>query len=69
MREGIRPVKYTYGVNMSILTTVESDTPMDPNDIINAAFLQTGIDRDDVNDIDVSGLNGTPDPYLSYMED
>ena len=27
MREGIRPVKYTYGVNMSILTTVESDTP------------------------------------------
>ena len=43
---------------MSILTTVESDTPMDPDDIIEAAFLQTGVDRDDV-----SGLNGTPNPY------
>ena len=56
-------MKYTYGVNMSILTTVESDTPMDPDDIIEAAFLQTGVARDDVNDIDVSGLNGTPSPY------
>lgn len=62
-------MKYTYGVNLTVLTTVESDVPMNPDDIIDAAFLQTGIDRDDVNDIDVSGLDGTPDPYLGYMED
>ena len=60
MREGIKPMKYTYGVNLTVLTTVESDVPMNPD----AAFLQTGIDRDDVNDID-----GTPNPYLDYMED
>lgn len=69
MREGIRPMKYTYGVNMTILTTVTSDVPLDPDDIIEAAFLQTGIDPDDVNDIDVSGLEGTPDPYLGYIGD
>lgn len=69
MREGIRPMKYTYSVNMTILTTVTSDVPLDPDDIIEAAFLQTGIDPDDVNDIDVSGLEGTPDPYLDYIED
>lgn len=69
MREGIRPMKYTYSVNMTILTTVTSDVPLDPDDIIEAAFLQTGIDPDDVNDIDVSGLEGTPDPYLGYIED
>ena len=69
MREGIRPMKYTYSVNITVLTTVESDIPLDPDDIIEAAFLQTGIDPDDVNDTDVTGLNGTPDPYLGYMED
>lgn len=56
-------MKYTYSVNMTVLTTVESDVPLNPDDIIEAAFLQTGVDRDDVNDIDVSGLNGTPSPY------
>lgn len=62
-------MKYTYSVNMTILTTVTSDVPLDPDDIIEAAFLQTGIDPDDVNDIDVSGLEGTPDPYPGYIED
>ena len=62
-------MKYTYSVNMTILTTVTSDVPLDPDDIIEAAFLQTGIDPDDVNDIDVSGLEGTPDPNLGYIED
>lgn len=65
----MRPMKYTYSVNMTILTTVTSDVPLDPDDIIEAAFLQTGIDPDNVNDIDVSGLEGTPDPYLGYIED
>lgn len=62
-------MKYTYSVNMSVLTTVTSDVPLDPDDIIEAAFLQTGIDPGNVNDIDVSGLEGTPDPYLGYIED
>lgn len=62
-------MKYAYSVNMTILTTVTSDVPLDPDDIIEAAFLQTGIDPDNVNDIDVSGLEGTPDPYLGYIED
>lgn len=62
-------MKYTYSVNMTILTTVTSDVPLDPDDIIEAAFLQTGIDPDDVNGIDVSGLEGTPDPNLGYIED
>lgn len=62
-------MKYTYSVNMTVLTTITSDVPLDPDDIIEAAFLQTGIDPDNVNDIDVSGLEGTPDPYLGYIED
>lgn len=62
-------MKYTYSVNMTVLATVESDVPLDPDDIIEAAFLQTGVDRDDVSDIEVSALDGTPNPYIDYIRD
>lgn len=62
-------MKYTYGVSITILETIESDVPLDPEDCIDAAFEKNGIDRGICNDIEVTGLNGTPDPYLGYIED
>lgn len=58
--------KYRYGVSFTLLSVVESDVPLDYDDIIEAAAEQKAIDPDDCNDIDVNCLDGTPpvkDPF------
>ena len=46
--------KYTYAVSFTILATIE---------IISQAELETCVTRDLCNDIDITGLYGTPTPY------
>jgi hypothetical protein len=55
--------KYVYAVSFTILATIESDEPLAEEEIISQAELETCVTRDLCNDIDITGLYGTPTPY------
>lgn len=48
--------KYCYGISFTILEVVESNIPLEYDEIIKIAAEQKGIDINECNDIDVSNI-------------